>query len=96
MTAIAQRKARMERIDLRTSANTKRLIVKASALAGVSISTFMVNSAQERAQQMLAQHEALTLSSQDWDKFVSVIDNPPPPNQRLKAAMKKHLAKAAG
>lgn len=94
MTAIVQRKARMERIDLRTSANTKRLIVKASALAGVSVSTFMLNSAQERAQQMLAQHEALTLSAQDWDKFVSVIDNPPPPNQRLKAAMKKHLAKA--
>ncbi len=94
MTAVAQRKARMERIDLRTSANTKRLIVKASALAGVSISTFMVNSAQERAQQMLAQHEALTLSAQDWDKFVSVIDNPPLPNPRLKTAMKKHLAKA--
>lgn len=94
MTALAQRKTRMERIDLRTSANTKQLIVKASALAGVSISTFMVNSAQERAQQMLAQHEALTLSAQDWDKFVSVIDNPPPPNQRLKTAMKKHLAKA--
>lgn len=93
MTAIAHRKPHMERIDLRTSANTKRLIVKASALAGVSVSTFMLNSALERAQQMLAQHEALTLSAQDWDKFVSVIDNPPPPNPRLKTAMKKHLAK---
>ncbi len=94
MTAIPPRKARMERIDLRTSANTKRLIVKASALAGLSISTFMINSAHERAQQMLAQHEALTLSAQDWDKFVSIIDNPSPPNQHLKTAMKKHLANA--
>jgi uncharacterized protein (DUF1778 family) len=83
--------AREERITLKIPADNHRQIVKAAAMAGVSIGTFIENSARERAQHILAQHEALALSAQDWDKFVSILDNPPPPNGRLKAAMHKHF-----
>jgi len=83
--------ARKERISLKIPADNNRQIVKAAAMAGVSIDTFIVSSARERTRQILVQYEALTLTAQDWEKFVDVLDNPPPPNGRLKAAMHKHF-----
>lgn len=95
MTALRHPKpATLDRIELRTTPDTKRLIARASSLAGVTLSKFMLSSAQERAKQLLAEHETITLSANDWDQFVSILDNPTPPNDRLKAAMQKHLAKA--
>ena len=74
--------ARKVLISLKIRSDKHRQMVKAAAMTGVSIDTFIVSSARDRAQQILAQHETLPLSAQDWDKFFSILDNPPPPNER--------------
>jgi len=81
-----------ERIDLRTSPEIKELIVRAASTAGMSVSAFLLGTAQERARQILAESEMITLSSRDWNAFVKALDNADKPRPKLSAAMKRHRA----
>jgi len=77
-----------ERIDLRTSPEIKELIVRAASTAGMSVSAFLLGTAQERAKQILAEQEMITLSSRDWNAFAKALDNADKPKPKLSAAMK--------
>ena len=79
-----------ERIDLRTSPEIKELIVRAASTAGMSVSAFLLGTAQERARQILAEREMITLSSRDWNAFAKALDNADKPKPKLSAAMKRH------
>jgi uncharacterized protein (DUF1778 family) len=81
-----------ERIDLRTSPEIKALIVRAAATTGVSLSAFLIASAQERAKQVLDASETLTLSPQDWEAFFVALDNADQPRPKLEAAAADYLA----
>jgi len=79
-----------ERIDLRTTAEVKELIVRAASTAGMSVSAFLLGSAQERARQILAERESLTLTPDDWHAFAEALDKLDKPRPRLTAAMQRH------
>lgn len=79
-----------ERIDLRTSPEIKELIVRAAATAGISVSAFLLATAQERAKQILAESETITLSSRDWNAFAKALDSTEKLRPKLTAAMKRH------
>lgn len=79
-----------ERIDLRTSPEIKELIVRAASSAGMSVSAFLLRTAQERAKQILAEKETITLTSRDWNAFAKALDNAEKPRPKLSAAMKRH------
>lgn len=81
-----------ERIDLRTSAEIKELIVRAASTAGVSVSAFLLSAGQERAKQILTDSESIALTSRDWDAFANALDNTEKPRPKLSAAMKRHRA----
>lgn len=79
-----------ERIDLRTSPEIKELIVRAASTAGMSVSAFLLGTAQERAKQILAQREMITLTSRDWNAFAKALDNTDKPKPKLSAAVRRH------
>ncbi len=79
-----------ERIDLRTSPEIKELIVRAATTAGMSVSAFLLGTAQERAKQILADTEMMTLTTRDWNAFANALDNADKPRPKLSAAMKHH------
>jgi len=79
-----------ERIDLRTSAEIKELIVRAATTSGMTVSAFLLGTAQERARQILAETEMVTLSARDWDVFAESLDNTEKPRPKLAAAMDRH------
>lgn len=79
-----------ERIDLRTSPEIKELIVRAASSAGMSVSAFLLGTAQERARQILAEKEMITLTSRDWNAFAKALDNAKKPRPKLSAAIKRH------
>jgi uncharacterized protein (DUF1778 family) len=79
-----------ERIDLRTSPEIKELIVRAATTAGMSVSAFLLGTAQERAKQILADTEMMTLSPQDWNAFAKALDDVDKSKPKLSAAMKRH------
>ncbi len=79
-----------ERIDLRTSPEIKELIVRAASTTGMTVSAFLLGTAQERAKQILAEAEMVTLTARDWDAFAKSLDNTEMPRPRLAAAMNRH------
>jgi uncharacterized protein (DUF1778 family) len=79
-----------ERIDLRTSPETKELIVRAACAAGMSVSAFLLSAAQERARQVLAEQEFLIFTARDWNAFAAALDNTDRPRPKLAAAMQRH------
>lgn len=78
-----------ERIDLRTSPEIKDLIVRAASTAGISVSAFLLGAAQERAKQVLAEHEMVTLTARDWNAFAKALDDAEKPRPKLAAAMQR-------
>jgi uncharacterized protein (DUF1778 family) len=79
-----------ERIDLRTTPEIKELIVRAASSAGLSVSAFLLGTAQERAKQILAEAEMITLTSRDWNAFAKALDNTDKPRPKLSAAIERH------
>jgi len=79
-----------ERIDLRASPEIKELIVRAASTAGMSLSAFLLGAAQDRAKQILAEREMLTLTSRDWNAFAEALDNIDKPRPKLSAAIGRH------
>lgn len=79
------------RIDLRTTPEIKELIVRAASTAGVSLSAFLIASAQDRAKQLLAERETMTFSPRDWNAFFTALDNADKPRPQLEAAAQDYL-----
>ena len=76
------------RIDLRTSAHQKTLLEQAAELKHVSLSSYILASSIKQAQLDLTENETLLLSNRDRDLIMSVLENPPEPNDALKGLFK--------
>ena len=81
---------KMDRIDLRITREQKELLARASALSGVSLSSFLVNNALDQAKRIVVKSETITLSDRDRDLFYSILKNPPKPNKNLVKLMRNH------
>ncbi|RAU38786.1 DUF1778 domain-containing protein [Enterobacter sp. ECC-175] len=79
-----------QRIDLRLTDEDKNMIEEAAAMTNQTVTQFMVNSASERAAQVIEQHRRLILNDASWNAVMEAISNPPEPNERLKRAA-RHL-----
>jgi uncharacterized protein (DUF1778 family) len=79
-----------ERVDLRLSADLKALLTRAATYSGMSLSSFLVSVASERAREVVAQHETLTLSPRDWDAFLKALDEPEGPRPQLEEAVRRY------
>lgn len=91
MCAMRQPKdERYERLEARVSREQKELIRRAAELQGRSITDFCVSSAEQAAREVIQSHEILRLSVQGAKAFVEALENPLEPNERLRAAMKRH------
>ncbi len=90
MTSMVQRE---ERIDLRLSADMKTLLARAASYAGMSLSSFLVAIAADRARQIVAEHETLTLTPRDWTAFLTALDDTDRPRPRLEAAARRYSSR---
>ena len=84
---------RDERIDLRVSSDLKTLLSRAAAYCGMSLSSFLVSSAAHRAQEVVGEHETLTLSPSDWTSFLAALDDVDRPRPRLAAAAQRYRSR---
>ncbi len=82
---------RDERIDLRVSGDLKALLARAASYSGMSLSGFLVSSAAERAKEVVAGRETLTLTERDWRAFLSGLEKPERKRPKLVAAAKRYL-----
>lgn len=87
------KKLKNSRIDLRVSLSQKKLLEKAAALRGISLSAYTLLHLLPIAQEEIETSEKLTLSQQDRDLFMSMIENPPSLQGNLKTAISKYRKK---
>ena len=75
-------------INIRAKANQRALIDRAAQLRGKSRSEFMLESAYQKAQDVLLDHCFFGLDEIKFKQFLALLDAPPTANQKLNALLK--------
>lgn len=79
-----------DRITARLPHANRVIIERAAAVYGATLNQFIVQTALDRAGEILEREEVLRLSERDSRIFFEALDNPPEPSQKLIDAMKAH------
>ena len=82
--------AKTERISARVSEKVYETLTRAADVVGSTVSQFLVQSALERARTVIEEQSIIRLSEESARRFFDAIDNPPAPNEKLKAAFSAH------
>jgi len=64
------------RLNLRVAEGDDRLFREAAAMASETVSEFLLESARERAQRLLADRTEFTLDAARWEAFTAALDRP--------------------
>lgn len=75
------------RLSARVPAHVKETIKMAAELTGASETQFMAQAAYQAAQQVIEKERIVRLSQADTSAFLDMLDNPPAPTDKLKAAV---------
>ena len=79
---------RSEKLDLRLTADAKRVLQSAAAAAQRSVSEFVLESALARAAETLPDRQRFKLSADSWVVFQQALDAPPASKPRLGKLLK--------
>ncbi|WNJ88791.1 DUF1778 domain-containing protein [Bosea sp. 685] len=71
-------------INLRVPRQTRDLIDTAANVVGKTRTEFMLESAKQHAIDVLIDQKLFSLNEAQFEAFMDVLDNPPPPSSRLK------------
>ncbi len=88
--------AKQQRMHIRLDSLSKVKLERAAAYSHKSLSEFVLGRALQAADEVIQEHETLTLTQTDWDVFLEALENPPKPSAKLKRAFaehKKHVKK---
>ena len=89
---VAAEAPRTERLQQRVSRETKELLQLAADLEGRSLSDFIIGSARDVAQHKLVEERVIRLAVDDNRRLHETLLDPPEPNERLIAAMRRYAA----
>lgn len=64
-----------QRIDLRLTDDDKSMIEEAAAISNQSVSQFMLNSASQRAAEVIEQHRRVILNEESWTRVMDALSN---------------------
>ena len=81
---------KQERMHIRLDTLSKQKLERAAAYAHKSLSEFVLGQALHAADEVIHDHETLTLNQADWEVFLDALENPPKPNAKLKKAFAEH------
>ena len=81
---------RPDRISLRLGRDAKRKLERAAAYSDKTLTNFVIDVALQRADAIIRQHEVITLTRAEWERFQEMLLDPPEPNKRLKKAFAEH------
>jgi uncharacterized protein (DUF1778 family) len=75
--------ARSHRIDVRVSAEHDAMIREAAALAGQTVTGFLLDAAQDRAREVIDERRDLVMSRAMFARFAEALDAPGEPVPEL-------------
>ena len=74
------------RLEARVSRKLKQLFQQAADIHGITLTDFVINSAQEAATRAVQEQNMMKLSARDRAVLVNALLHPPEPSPRLRAA----------
>jgi len=83
------KRRRNDTINMRVPERTRELIDNAAAVSGKSRTEFVLESARQHAIDVLLDQRLFVLEPDQYDAFVKALDNPPPPDAKQVALMKR-------
>ena len=81
---------KQDRIGARVPHEVYETLCRAAELTGATVNQFLVQAALKEAQAVIEREEIIRLSPRDWSWLLDLIEHPPEPNTRLKAAMTRY------
>ncbi len=82
--------AKTERISARVPENVHALLERAANLLGSTMNQFVVQAAVDRARKVIEDENIIRLTGDSSRLFFEALETPPPPNEKLLAAVKAH------
>lgn len=79
------------RITARVPTQVQETLELAASMVGATVNQFVVQAALREAERIIDQERVIRLSARDAKAFVRAFENPPPPNAKLKAALKLYM-----
>jgi len=76
-----------KRMNLRVSRETKAKLVRAAALRNTDLTNFVTQTALREAEAVIEAAEVVRLSARDHARVLELLENPPKPNTKLRAAI---------
>jgi uncharacterized protein (DUF1778 family) len=76
-----------ERMNLRIKPEAKARLVRAAALRNTDLTNFVTQTALREADAVIEAAEVLKLSDRDYGRVLNLLENPPKPNAKLRAAI---------
>lgn len=81
-----QDERKTERITARVPASVRETLEYAASLQGATINQFLVNCAIKGAKEVIESERCMRLSIAESKVYLDLLDSPPKPNERAKAA----------
>ncbi|MEP7222413.1 MAG: DUF1778 domain-containing protein [Novosphingobium sp.] len=75
-----------ERMNLRVKADQKARLLRAASLRNTDLTDFVLRQALREADAVIEEAERVDLSRRDHARVMELLENPPVPNERLRAA----------
>lgn len=80
------------RLQMRLAPPSKKLLARAAAIRGASLSRFVIEVALAEAERVIQSHRSVKLSAPDWERFYDALIDPPAANAAMRRAAKRYRA----
>jgi uncharacterized protein (DUF1778 family) len=85
--------AKDARVDIKTTKAAKAALEQAAHALGTTLSAFILDCAMSKAREIIAQSNLIHLTREESERFVTILQNAPKANERLRQLFKKHTIK---
>lgn len=82
--------AKQNRIGARVPHEVYETLCRAAELTGATVNQFLVQAALKEAHAVIEREEVIRLTPLDWNCLLDLMESPPKPNAKLKAALKRY------
>jgi uncharacterized protein (DUF1778 family) len=76
-----------KRMNLRVSPEAKAKLALAATLSHTDLTSFVMQSSLRAADAVIQEAQAIRVSGRDYRRILELLENPPKPNAKLKAAI---------
>ncbi len=76
-----------DRFNIRIPASQKAMIARAAALSNKDMTEFILDKVMPEARAIIERAEEVQVSKRDFARILKLLENPPRPNEKLRAAI---------